>query len=41
LFVAINGWTPINFFWRRRTPFFIRQEHSIFHSYRLMSVLFF
>jgi hypothetical protein len=30
LFAAINGWTPTNFFWRRRTPFFICQEHSIF-----------
>jgi hypothetical protein len=34
LFAAINGWTPKNFFWRRRTPFFICQEHSIFYSYR-------
>jgi hypothetical protein len=41
LFAAINGWTPTNFFWRRRTPFFICQEHSIFHSYRSTSVLFF
>jgi hypothetical protein len=23
LFAAINGWTPINFFWRRFTSFFI------------------
>jgi hypothetical protein len=21
LFVAINGWTPTYFFWRRHTPF--------------------
>jgi hypothetical protein len=41
LFAAINGWTPTNFFWRRRTPFFICQEHSSFHSYRSTSVLFF
>jgi hypothetical protein len=41
LFSAINGWTPTNFFWRRRTLFFICQEHSIFHSYRSTSVLFF
>jgi hypothetical protein len=41
LFAAINGWTPTNFFWRRRTPLFICQEHSIFHSYRSTSVLFF
>jgi hypothetical protein len=27
LFAAINGWTPTNFFWGRRTPFFICQEH--------------
>jgi hypothetical protein len=27
LFAAINGWTPTNFFWRRRTLFFICQEH--------------
>jgi hypothetical protein len=27
LFAAINGWTPTNFFWRRRTPFFICKEH--------------
>jgi hypothetical protein len=26
LFAAINGWTPTNFFWIRRTPFFICQE---------------
>jgi hypothetical protein len=32
LFAAINGWTPINFFWRRFT-FFHCQEHSVFHSY--------
>jgi hypothetical protein len=30
LFYAINSWIPTNFFWRRRTPFFICQEHSIF-----------
>jgi hypothetical protein len=41
LFSEINGWTPTNFFWRRHTPFFICQEHSIFHSYRSTSVLFF
>jgi hypothetical protein len=41
LLAAINGWTPTNFFWRRRTPFFICQEHSIFHSYRSTSDLFF
>jgi hypothetical protein len=39
-FDATNGWTPTNFFWRRRTPFFICQEHSIFYSYRSTSVLF-
>jgi hypothetical protein len=41
LFSAINGWTPTNLFWRRCTSFFICQEHSIFHSYRSTSVLFF
>jgi hypothetical protein len=41
LFAAINGCTPTNFFWRIRTPFFIYQEHSSFHSYRSTSVLFF
>jgi hypothetical protein len=41
LFAAINGWTPTNFFWIRHTPFFICREHSIFHSYRSTSVLFF
>jgi hypothetical protein len=41
LFAAINGWTPTNLFWRRRTLFFICQEYSIFHSYRSLSVLFF
>jgi hypothetical protein len=41
LFAAINGWTPTNFFWRKHTLFFICQEHSIFHSYRSTSVLFF
>jgi hypothetical protein len=41
LFATINGWTPKNFFWRRHTPFFICQEHSSFHSYRSISVLFF
>jgi hypothetical protein len=30
LFAAINGWTPTNLLWRRRTSFFICQEHSIF-----------
>jgi hypothetical protein len=41
LFAAINGWTATNFFWRRYTLLFICQEHSIFHSYRSTSVLFF
>jgi hypothetical protein len=41
LLAEINGWTPTNFFCRRCTPFFICQEHSIFHSYRSTSVLFF
>jgi hypothetical protein len=41
LVAVINGWTPTNFFWRRHTLFFIYQEHSSFHSYRSMSVLFF
>jgi hypothetical protein len=40
LFAAINGWTPTNFFWRRLLVF-ICQEHSVFHSYRSTSVLFF
>jgi hypothetical protein len=31
LFATINSWTPTNFFYRRRTPFFICQEHTIFH----------
>jgi hypothetical protein len=26
LFAAINGWTPTNFFSRRRTPFFIAKN---------------
>jgi hypothetical protein len=41
LFAEINGWTQTDLFWRRRTPFFICQEHSSFHSYRSTSVLFF
>jgi hypothetical protein len=30
LFSAINGWTPINFFWRRHTPFFIAKNTLVF-----------
>jgi hypothetical protein len=30
LFDAINGWTPTNFFWRRRTPFFIAKNTLVF-----------
>jgi hypothetical protein len=30
LFVAINGWTPTNFFWRRHTPFFIAKNTLVF-----------
>jgi hypothetical protein len=40
LFAAINGWTP-KISLGEDTPFFICQEHSIFHSYRSTSVLFF
>jgi ABC-type uncharacterized transport system permease subunit len=40
-FAAINGWTPTNLFCRRFTSFFICQEHSVFHSYRSTSILFF
>jgi hypothetical protein len=40
LFAAINGWTPqISF--GEVVLLFICQEHSIFHSYRSTSVLFF
>jgi hypothetical protein len=30
LFAAINGWTPTNFFWRRRTSFFIAKNTLVF-----------
>jgi hypothetical protein len=30
LFVAINGWTPTNFFWRRYTLFFIAKNTLVF-----------
>jgi hypothetical protein len=30
LYAAINGWTPINFFWRRRTSFFIAKNTLVF-----------
>jgi hypothetical protein len=30
LFAAINGWTPTNFFWRRRTPIFIAKNTLFF-----------
>jgi hypothetical protein len=30
LFAAINGWTPTNFFWRRRTSFFIAKNTLFF-----------
>jgi hypothetical protein len=40
LFAGINGWTPTNSF-REDYLLFICQEHSIFHSYRSTSVLFF
>jgi hypothetical protein len=30
LFAAINGWTPIYFFWRRCTPFFIAKNSLVF-----------
>jgi hypothetical protein len=30
LFAAINGWTPINFFWRRHTLFFIAKNTLVF-----------
>jgi hypothetical protein len=30
LFTAINGWTPINFFWRRHTSFFIAKNTLVF-----------
>jgi hypothetical protein len=41
-FVCCNKWLdPKIFFWRRVTSFFICQEHSVSHSYRSTSVLFF
>jgi hypothetical protein len=30
LSAAINGWTPTNLFWRRRTPFFIAKNTLVF-----------
>jgi hypothetical protein len=30
LFVAINGWTPTYFFWRRHTLFFIAKNPLVF-----------
>jgi hypothetical protein len=30
LFAAINGWTPINFFWRKFTSFFIAKNTLVF-----------
>jgi hypothetical protein len=30
LFATINGWTPIIFFWRRHTPFFIAKNILVF-----------
>jgi hypothetical protein len=30
LFAAINGWTPINLFWRRHTLFFIAKNTLVF-----------
>jgi hypothetical protein len=30
LFAAINGWTPTNFFWRRRTLFFFAKNTLFF-----------
>jgi hypothetical protein len=41
LFAAINGLITSCCFGERLIPFFICQEHSSFHSYRSMSVLFF
>jgi hypothetical protein len=34
LFLAINDWTPTNFFWRRHTPFFIA-KNTLFLLLRL------
>jgi hypothetical protein len=30
LFAEINVWTPTNYFWRRRTPFFIAKNTLVF-----------
>jgi hypothetical protein len=41
LVAAINGWITLCLFWRETYSVFHYQEHSSFHSYRSMSVLFF
>jgi hypothetical protein len=41
LFAIINGWITSRLFWRETYFVFHCQEHSSFHSYRSMSVLFF
>jgi hypothetical protein len=41
LFAIINGWITSCLFWRETRSVFHCQEHSSFHSYRSMSVLFF
>jgi hypothetical protein len=41
LVAAINGWITSCLFWREIYSVFHCQEHSSFHSYRSMSVLFF
>jgi hypothetical protein len=41
LFAAINGWITSCSFWREMNSVFHCQEHSSFHSFRSMSVLFF
>jgi hypothetical protein len=40
LFAAINGWTPTNFFWRRRTSFFIA-KNTLFFSLIIQRVFSF
>jgi hypothetical protein len=41
-FVCCNKWLePNKFLLENMYSFFICQEHSVFHSYRSMSVLFF
>jgi hypothetical protein len=41
LFSAINGWITSCLFWRELCSVFHCQEHSSFHTYRSMSILFF